>query len=385
MTNKSHNRLAMKALPLALAGASILGVIIDSSACTSMVVGSKASLSGRPMLWKNRDTGTEDNFVERVERDGCYTFVALFNGGDSLLRDAWMGMNERGFAIMNTASYNLAPDTAVIKDREGEVMRRALEVCQTVEDFKNLLDTLPRPMGIQANFGVIDANGGGAYFEANDVTYTPYYLSDTKNDILVRTNYSESGTVDGGYGYIRRQNAETLLAEDMATGALTPMSFTETCSRSFYHALIGRDMAADTTMRWVVDQDFIPRYSTSASIVIEGINDIADSDKMTMWSAVGYAPCARVQAVHVNSVPENLRPTEPGWLSPECNRVKALKHKAFPIDRGNGHHYIDMDFLRPQIEEAHSQSLETYRRENARLRGVNLGQDRRRRHKNSSN
>ena len=45
--------------------------------------------------------------------------MALFNGGDSLLREAWVGVNEAGFAVMNTASYNLAPDTALVRDREG--------------------------------------------------------------------------------------------------------------------------------------------------------------------------------------------------------------------------------------------------------------------------
>lgn len=84
--------------------------------------------------------------------------MALYNGGDSLLAEAWMGLNDAGFAIMNTASYNLAPDTASVKDREGIVMRLALERCRTLDDFETLLDTLPRPLGVQANFGVLDAS-----------------------------------------------------------------------------------------------------------------------------------------------------------------------------------------------------------------------------------
>ena len=109
-----------------------LGLFLFASlqvfACTSAIVSAKASKTGRPLLWKNRDTGTEHNFVEKVEaKDGNYAYVALYNGGDKKLRDAWLGMNEVGFAIMNTASYNLAPDTAKLKDQEGYVMSLALQ------------------------------------------------------------------------------------------------------------------------------------------------------------------------------------------------------------------------------------------------------------------
>ena len=81
--------------------------------CTSAIISGKANPEGRTLLWKHRDTGHEHNFVARVSPTGhSLGYVALFNGGDSLLNEAWIGMNEAGFAIMNTASYNLAPDTA---------------------------------------------------------------------------------------------------------------------------------------------------------------------------------------------------------------------------------------------------------------------------------
>ena len=92
--------------------AALLSLAESAEACTSMLVSGAYSRSGRPMMWKHRDTGAEDNFIERkAATDSTIGFVALYNGGDSLLREAWMGVNDRGFAIMNTASYNLAPDT----------------------------------------------------------------------------------------------------------------------------------------------------------------------------------------------------------------------------------------------------------------------------------
>ncbi len=153
---------------LLLSAAALLAVC-DAGACTSAMVSAKAAKNSRPLLWKHRDTSAENNFVERTPaRNGDLANVALCNAGDSTLSEAWMGMNEAGFAIMNTASYNLAPDTAAYKDREGAVMALALKKCRSLSDFETLLDTLPKPMGVQANFGLIDASGQGAYYETDD-------------------------------------------------------------------------------------------------------------------------------------------------------------------------------------------------------------------------
>ena len=34
-------------------------------------------------------------------------------------------------------------------------MKRALEVCKDMKDFEYFLDTLSRPMGVEANFGAV--------------------------------------------------------------------------------------------------------------------------------------------------------------------------------------------------------------------------------------
>lgn len=339
-------------------------------ACTSMIVGRRASANGHCLLWKNRDTGNQHNFVQNVPaKDGNFAYVALYNAGDSTLSEAWMGMNQAGFAIMNTASYNLAPDTAVFKDREGVVMSRALQVCRTVDDFARLLDTLPKPMGVQANFGVIDADGNGAYFETDDYRYTPYYLKDTDNDVLIRTNYSFSGNDADGMGYIRYDNTCHLLKDKIEGGGFDPEDFTEGVSRSFYHSLYDKDIAADTTLHWAVDQDFVPRRITSASVVIEGVSAGEDPAQAVMWTLMGYPPCGHTQAVFVDSVPAGLRPTLPGWRSADSEKSLQLRAKAFPRHRGSGDRYIDMDFVRLQQAAQRQQSLQGYsvgRRERAR-------------------
>ena len=190
--------------------------------CTSIIASGKATANGRPLLWKHRDTGASDNFLYRVEKPGKIGYVGLFNGGDSLdLREAWMGMNDAGFAIMNTVAYNLAPNSPEWLDREGVVMAMALEECRCVDDFEALLMSLPKPMGVRTNFGCIDAYGNGAYFETDDYKWKRYDVSDVPSGVLIRTNYSMSGTPDGGMGYIRYANVEHILATPISDGSLT--------------------------------------------------------------------------------------------------------------------------------------------------------------------
>lgn len=326
----------------------IIGVMMAADACTSAIVSGKLTANGRPLMWKNRDTNDLNNRVERIKgHDGLLEFVALFDARD--LRDtaAWMGFNEVGFAIMNTASYNLNGNDGVKEmDREGELMRYALERCKTVDDFEGLLKSLPKPLGVEANFGVIDAQGNGAYFETGNYKYVKFDLADAPDGILTRTNYSYSGVKDKGMGYVREKNEKTLLAPHVASQDITPAVFTEELSRTFYNSLIGKDYtrSGDT---WIVDQDFIPRRISSASVVIEGILPGENPRLTTMWIALGYPPCAEVFPVWVgdDGVPVELTGTTADNHSVQCDKVNKRKAEVFPVERGNGKQYLNLSKL----------------------------------------
>ncbi len=340
----------------------------ESAACTSVIVSGRVTRSGRPMIWKHRDTGTEHNFIARVGASGNrHGYVALFNGGDSLLNEAWTGMNDAGFAIMNTASYNLMPDTATVKDREGIVMRLALERCITLDDFEKLLDELPKPLGVQANFGVMDSSGRAAYYETDDYDFKRYLLDDEPSGIIYRTNYSYSGEKDGGYGYIRESNARHLATSPAKDRRVTPELFTDTLSKSFYHSLIGRDfMKGDD--RWVSDRDFIPRRSSAASIVIEGLLPGESPESMTMWTVIGYPPVSHTEAVTLDSVPQSLQPSGSEWRSPLCDETLKRKREVFPITRGSGEYYLDIDKIREYMPQQLRISQENYARCRAEIK-----------------
>ncbi len=334
-----------------------------ANACTSAIVSGKCTPDGRPLLWKNRDTGTLQNFVDRVSPSDSLSmaYVALFNAGDTLREQAWIGVNEASFAIMNTASYNLAPDTARVRDREGYVMARALGRCRTLADFEQLLDTLQRPLGVQANFGVVDASGQGAFYETCDTGYVRFLLSDSPTGVLIRTNFSVSGEPDGGYGYIRYNNAEHLTAPEAAARMLTPQFFTDTVSCSFYHSLYGYDVLENKDCpEWIVDQDFIPRHSTSASVVVVCRKDISDTREPVMWCALGYPPCAIAQACTVYNVAPGLQPCRRTGLAEACVESMKLKDKIFPVVRGSGQHYIDVAALKKINALCRKESYKNY-------------------------
>lgn len=333
---KKFKAIFVSALSLLCLGAG------NTHACTSAIVSGRLTASGRPILWKNRDTSATDNKVEYIAPGvaGELAYVGLFNASDRKCREAWVGINEAGFAVMNTASYNLKADNvpAGKMDREGFVMAHALKHCRTVDDFARLLEELPKPLGVEANFGVVDADGNGAYFECNNYKYIRYNLEDEPDGVLVRTNYSHSGRKGEGYGQIRERNAESLLLPYIAEGGIEPYLFTDVLSCSFYHDLLGKDMAAQGG-RYIIDQDFIPRYTTTASVVIEG---------GVMWTALGYPPVAEVYPVMCSpdGVHPGLRGLEADGTSRICNEAKARKKEVFSVRDGNRSRYVDLLKLR---------------------------------------
>lgn len=328
-------------------------------ACTSAIIGASASPYGKPILWKHRDTSTIDNKVEYVAGKGdAYSYVALFNASDRTLSEAWMGMNEAGFAVMNTASYNIKDDNVPEKkmDKEGILMTKALKTCRTVDDFDSFLKSYPKPMGVEANFGVIDAYGNGAYFETNNHSFVRFNLSDSKDNVLIRTNYSHSGRKNEGYGFVREGNAERLLQPYIDERSVTPEVLTEILSRQFYHDL-KKSCFNCSSEEWIVDQDFIPRYKSTATIAIEGCLPLQignDDDRGSlpgqdyiMWTGIGYPPVAEIRAVRCkpDGVPAELIGNLPNGHCELGDHAKSLRNAVFPIKPGNGDKYLNIKLL----------------------------------------
>ncbi len=334
---------------------SALLAVNRSDACSVAVVSGKCTRDGRPLLWKHRDTDHLQNALAYFS-GGRYAFVGLINADDSLRESVWIGCNSAGFAIMNSQSYNLIlRDTVKLKDREGIVMKMALERCATLADFERLLAELPKPLGVEANFGVIDAQGGAAFYEVDNFTYTKLDVNDPKIapfGYLVHTNFSFTGDPDRGMGQIRFATAEQLFYRAYETGSITPRYLLQEGSRCLKHSLTNTDLAEtgltgmDET-RFVPFEDYIPRFSTSASVVVQGVRPDESADLAVLWTVLGFPLSSIVTPVWLGGRAElpSLLTLSPQGVAPLCSKAMTLKQQLFPIRHSYGTRYVNLGRL----------------------------------------
>ncbi|MGD2246663.1 MAG: hypothetical protein PVI11_08965 [Candidatus Aminicenantes bacterium] len=98
--------------------------------CTTAVFAGKATVDGRPLLWKNRDTSAENNEVAFLS-GGIYDVLGLISAGQTT--SVWMGINSAGFAIENSLSSDLEGSSS---GDNGSFMKQALQNCATVDEFE---------------------------------------------------------------------------------------------------------------------------------------------------------------------------------------------------------------------------------------------------------
>ena len=315
-----------------------------AGACTTVIVSSQASGSGRPLLWKQRDTDNPHNVLLHIT-GGKYVYTAVFNASDVRRERAFGGANEAGFAIVNNISYNLAEES-YDEWANSKVINAALATCRTLADFEQLLENWPRPRNVEANFGVIDAFGGAAYFETGDTKSTRFDVE--PGSWLVRSNFSISGREDEGSGMVRFETAGYLMSRNR--GKFTPDFLIDGLGRSFYNYELGADISRRSPRGIAVDLDFIPRYTTVSSICIEGIGADDNPASSVIWTAIGYTPCCYAVPVWVAAgadIPVFLQPVSEGLSAPANLLAEELMYHVHPAKRDAAGKYIDFRLLRP--------------------------------------
>lgn len=342
----------MKKLIFTLIALLIAGPVIETFACTTFIVSGKYTPDGRPILYKHRDTGTLDNALVFFT-DGKYPYIGLVDGTADGTSTVWGGYNSAGFAIMNSAAYNNnIGDTTTLLDREGIVMKLALQQCATLADFEKMLKDLPKPLGVDANFGVIDASGGAAYYEtgqqgfkkidANDPAVAPF-------GYLIRTNYSFTGVIDKGFGYIRYATASGVLNMAAAMNRLEPQYLINNISRNLTHSLtkvnLREGIPADNSQPdFRAFDDFIPRNITASVIMVVGVKKGEDAANTMMWTVLGFPLVTVAVPVWISAGKElpRLLSMKSDFHAPLCDAAMKLKSLCFPITRGSGGKYIDI-------------------------------------------
>lgn len=333
---------------------------VPAWACTAVIISGKATASGRPLMLKNRDTDYLDNRMEYF-RGPVYSFIGQVNS-ESEGGEVWAGTNTAGFCILNTASYNIKDDDvpADLMDREGTLMFRALGVCATTKDFENLLDNLSKPLYVEANFGVIDASGGAAWYEVNNGSWVKYDVNEIPEGYRVVTNFSESGRKEDYKGYERWLTASAIMEEmfaqaDNGVMDIGPHDLFYGISRSYRNAMMGIDWLNDFhTLKKdfgftgiIVDQDIIPRRSTSSSIVFEGVRKGGNPQHTVMWTLLGY-PCCTVSVPLLvgdgDILPSFMKASDSSRNAWMCDLARRIRDNAvFRFHVSSGPAYIDMN------------------------------------------
>ena len=327
--------------------------VISTFACTSFVVSGKATPDGRPLLLKNRDTGNLNNLVALVNGER-YTYIGIFAANDKEHRHAWSGHNEKGFAIMNTAAYNLNGNDGD-SDGDGLVIRRALEICATLADFEHLLDTLPRPMDVNANFGVIDAHGGAAYYETGHNGFVKFDANDpmvAPNGYLVRTNFGFSGDHDLDQGVERFAAISSFMQSAYDLGKINidylltnvPHYLTHGTTKLNLYDYMPENEEQTTMFPF---RDFIPRYQTASAQLFQGVRDGENPLLTVAWTYVGSPLCT--VAIPLCITPSKKLPVVvlagKNGDAPLTKAGLTLKERLFPQKRGNGKDYINLAAL----------------------------------------
>ena len=335
-------------------------------ACTSVVVSGRATKDGRPMMWKN----TDGSLVYCAQRysyhdEGKYAWIGLAQTPSHPV-SAWFGTNETGFSIMNTSSFShIAEKQERKRLNNGFLMKEALDVCVTLQDFVRLLDTIqvekvvPGPNNfVSSHYGVIDAHGGAAYVE---VKYTggkiAYWVLDVNDPAvapdgwLVYTNFGRYGNPDTGKGYSRYASAVKVFKEATPTRDYTPQLCLDRCARGFYRAISGIDYRA------LVDQglelgtgivpidDFICNDSSYQSSVVVGVKPGEDPLLTTVWAALGWPATSVAIPLWVAGGRDGINPLLRGDPdhdnAPICDMSLKLKTQVYIADGPDVLRYVN--------------------------------------------
>lgn len=322
-------------------------------ACTSVIVSGRVTKDGRPLIYKNRDTKVLSNMTIVVQGPR-YRYLGLVNAEDTTPVNVWGGHNEAGFAIVNTAAYNLngnGGDT----DGDGILMRKALGLCATLADFERLLDTVKKPRDVNSNFAVIDAQGGCAYYETGNYSYVKFDANDPEvapDGYLMRTNFGTTGNHKLDVGVERYYAITDFMKVACEEGLLDHDYLVTHIPRYMTHGLTKMNIydlmpetESDTTFFPFVD--YTVRYSTASVILVQGVRPDESPLNTVSWTIMGW-PLTTI-AMPLVLTPSGKLPsivtndgTGHSWLS---EKGLELKSRAFSLKRGNTTSYCNIAVL----------------------------------------
>ena len=303
--------------------AAFAAVSLQAFCCTSVIISGNARIDGRPVMLKHRDTGELNNRMQWF-KGTSYDFIGLVNSS-SKGGEVWAGTNSVGFCIMNTATYDLKDDDVPVSmmDKEGEVMFKALGQCADLRDFERFLESLPKPWGVEANFGIIDAKGGAAYYEVNNYSYRRYNVSEEPEGYMIVTNYTRSGRPADRKGEDRFAKAVDIL-KGIEISTAGHKELINSISRS------GKPIMRDIS---------------ASAIVFEGVLPGEDPIQTVAWTVLGcpttcvYIPLKVFESDHI---PTFMKENKGGDGAQICSQSLVIKG-IYGFDNGCAEECVEVE------------------------------------------
>jgi len=322
--------------------------------CTVAVVSGKVTPDGRPLLWKNRDTSARPNKMAFLQGNK-YSFIGIIHPLDKELKNVWAGINSEGFAIMNSASADLAESAGMVGLSEnGIFMKLALGECADVADFERLLDETNGKRQVGANFGVIDAKGNACFFETRNSSYVKFDANDPRvapQGYIVRTNYAFTSPIkNGGGGYIRFERISQLFQTASAEERLNIPFILQEAARDLVNEKLHSYPLSDpkafdpATPYYINTSDTINRNSTVSVTLFHGAPSHEKAYLSTMWVLLGQAVCTAAIPLwaHAEDVPEVAGGE---GTAPLNDLAIALADYLYPDERGHMRQYLNVTRL----------------------------------------
>ena len=300
--HRRHRRILVKLACIALGCLVPLGQ--GTVACTTAVVSGRVTPDGRPLLWKNRDTTSGLHNEVVIFDDGVFRAIAVVNAGQR--NSVWMGSNVAGFCIENSLTPDMDNGGSSSGPRNGQFMKLALQSCQTIDDFRKLLDeTNESGRRTIATYGVIDAAGGAGIFEVGPDSYVFFDANDPKvapHGYIVRSNFTL--TANGLNAVPAESDIESLGSAKRylrACGLLDSINGGEGVRLEYVLQNLCRDLADaegqpipgtvnaphGNLPRVIETTNTLSRTTSVSAVVFRGVRRDEDPRWTTMWTILG--------------------------------------------------------------------------------------------------
>ncbi len=323
------------------------GILLADEECTIGVATGKATSDGRPLIWKTRDNSGAPNNEVYYNTSYDYDFIAVVNANKTY---AWMGVNEHGFAILNSLAKDLPSDNSGYSN--GSLMRHALGYCASIQDFDAFLDaTNSDGRQTRGNFAVLDSSGRALMYEIAGADYWVFDADDSAaapQGYIIRTNFAENGTDDGS-GRERYDRSHDLIASFYDGDSLDARSILRGQMRDFSD-FESNPVAVPFADRWLENRPYgyiytgvsICRSSSVSAAVIQGTLQGESNKLTTMWTILGQpATSVAVPYWPVGDAPSYADGDE---TAPLCDVANQIRGQLF--DYAENEHYIDSYKLR---------------------------------------